>query len=69
MSSGDGMDSTLKYILSDVCGFLLLHPFVPDTTAASRSPERAMFICCGEPPSTFDWRPGSTREVGGVDKW
>jgi hypothetical protein len=29
MSGGDGMDSTLKYILSDATGFLLLHPFMP----------------------------------------
>jgi len=29
MSGGDGIDSTLGYILSDVCGFLLLHPFMP----------------------------------------
>jgi hypothetical protein len=28
MSGDDGMDSTLEYILSDTCGFLLLHPFV-----------------------------------------
>jgi hypothetical protein len=27
--SGDGMDSTLEYILSDVHEFLLLCPFVP----------------------------------------
>jgi hypothetical protein len=30
MSDGDGMHSTLKYILSVARGFLLLHPFVPD---------------------------------------
>jgi hypothetical protein len=30
MSGGDGIDSTLEYILSDACEFLLLHPFVPD---------------------------------------
>jgi hypothetical protein len=28
MSSGDGMDSTLEYVLSDAHGFLLLRPFV-----------------------------------------
>jgi hypothetical protein len=28
-SSGDGIDFTLEYILSDVLGFLQLHPFVP----------------------------------------
>jgi hypothetical protein len=28
MSGGDGMDSTLEYILSDVHGFLLLCPFM-----------------------------------------
>jgi hypothetical protein len=27
--------------------------------AASRGPERAMFIRCGEPPGTFDRGPGS----------
>jgi hypothetical protein len=30
MLDGGGIDSTLEYILSDVCEFLLLHPFVPD---------------------------------------
>jgi hypothetical protein len=30
MSGGDGMDSTLEYILLDVSGFLLLRPFMPD---------------------------------------
>jgi hypothetical protein len=29
MSGDDGMDSTLEYILSDACGFLLLYPFMP----------------------------------------
>jgi hypothetical protein len=29
MSGGDGMDSLLEYILTDVLGFLLLHPFMP----------------------------------------
>jgi hypothetical protein len=28
MSGGDEMYSTLEYILSDACGFLLLCPFV-----------------------------------------
>jgi hypothetical protein len=30
MLGGDGMDSTLEYILLDACEFLLLRPFVPD---------------------------------------
>jgi hypothetical protein len=30
MSGGDGMDSTLEYILTDMHGFLLLRPFMPD---------------------------------------
>jgi hypothetical protein len=29
MSGGDGMDSTLNYILSDMRVFILLGPFVP----------------------------------------
>jgi hypothetical protein len=29
MSGGDGMDSTLEYILSDTRGFLQLRPFMP----------------------------------------
>jgi hypothetical protein len=48
------MDSTLEYILSDARGLLLLHPFLLGATAASRGPERALFIRCGEPPGTFD---------------
>jgi hypothetical protein len=28
-------------------------------TAASRGPERAMFICCGEPPDMFDRGTGT----------
>jgi hypothetical protein len=31
MPSGDGMDFTVEYILSDVHGFLRLRPFVPGT--------------------------------------
>jgi hypothetical protein len=30
MSGGDGIDSTLEYILSDACGFVLILPFMPD---------------------------------------
>jgi hypothetical protein len=29
MSGGDGMDSTLEYMLSGVCGFLWSRPIVP----------------------------------------
>jgi hypothetical protein len=29
MSGSNGKDSTLEYILSDACGFLCLHPYVP----------------------------------------
>jgi hypothetical protein len=31
MSGGDGMDSTLEYVLSDAHEFLLLRPFMPAT--------------------------------------
>jgi hypothetical protein len=31
MLGGDGMDSTLEYMLSDTHGFLLLHPFMLGT--------------------------------------
>jgi hypothetical protein len=31
MSGGDGMDSTLEYILSDAHGLLRLCPFMPGT--------------------------------------
>jgi hypothetical protein len=31
VSGGDGMDSVLEYILSDVRGLLRLRPFVPDS--------------------------------------
>jgi hypothetical protein len=65
------MDSTLEYILSDARGLLLLHPFLLGATAASRGPERALFIHCGEPPGTFDRGsslPGSSRE-GGAEWW
>jgi hypothetical protein len=37
---GDGMDSTLEYILSDVCGFLLLCPFMPRPRAGNVYPLR-----------------------------
>jgi hypothetical protein len=47
MSDDNGMASTLEYILSDVCGFLLLRPFMSGL-------ERAMFIHCGELSGTFD---------------
>jgi hypothetical protein len=39
MSGGDGMDSTLKYMLLDACGLLWPRPIVPGAqAAASRSP-------------------------------
>jgi hypothetical protein len=37
---GDGMDSTLEYILSDACGFLLLCPFMPRPRAGNVYPLR-----------------------------
>jgi hypothetical protein len=29
ISGGDGMDSLLEYKMTGVCGFVLLHPFMP----------------------------------------
>jgi hypothetical protein len=51
MSGGDGMDSTLEYILSNERGFLLLCPFLPGT--------QAMFILYGKPSGTLEWGLGS----------
>jgi hypothetical protein len=60
MSSGDGMDSTLEYILSDTRGFLLYVLLCQaPKTAVSQGPERAMFICYGEPLGMFDRGPKS----------
>jgi hypothetical protein len=64
MSGGDGMDSTLEYILSDACGFLLLCPFVPgDQGRCSPRPGVGDAFCCGKPPSTFDQGPRSLPQV------
>jgi hypothetical protein len=60
MSGGDGKVSTLEYTLTDMPGFLLLHPFMPGTkTTTSQGPEQAMLIRCEEPPSAFDQGPQS----------
>jgi hypothetical protein len=64
MSDGDAMDSTLMYILLEPVGSKCYVPScqVPKTTA-SRGPERAMFVRCGEPPGTFDRGPSSLPRV------
>jgi hypothetical protein len=51
------MNFTLEYLLSDMC--VGSYYYVPSCqapkTVASRGPERAMFIHCGEPSDMFDW--------------
>jgi hypothetical protein len=58
MSGDDVMDSLLEYILTDVCGFLLLHPFMPYVrpTLLETQRERCLSVRW-KPPDTFDRGP------------
>jgi hypothetical protein len=52
-----------------VGSYYYIPPCQASKTISSRGPERAMFIRYGEPTDMFDRGPGSSREVGGEDKW
>jgi hypothetical protein len=72
MSGGDGTDSVLKYMLSDVCGLLRLRPVVPGSSGRRllRPMVSNAYPFAGNPwvrstrdPGSF---PQSAREVGGA---
>jgi hypothetical protein len=74
MSSGDGIDSTLEYMLSGArgsCGYVPSYhaPRLPLPEALGPT----MLIHCWKPSNVFDRRPGSCpgsrRETGRSDMW
>jgi hypothetical protein len=60
VSGGDGMDSLLEYMLTDVCGFQSLRPFMSYVRLMLLETwSRRCLLIHGKPPSTIDKGPGS----------
>jgi hypothetical protein len=74
MLGSEGMDSTLKYVLSGVRGLLWLRPVVLGARPSlPEAPGSAMLIHSWKPQGVFDQRPEccprSRREAGWLDRW